>query len=126
MYKEKYKHDLQQIPLQLGYFSIIDLLESIPDVPWNTPLIEVVGYPLLMCASANEIESRSKAHGLQFDKHKKPEKDEMTDLTITRKFYVLRERLLTIYIKFRVLKKAELCYLFNMKYGKNLKRLRKR
>ena len=120
MYKEKYKHDLQQIPLQLGYFSIIHFFESIPGVPWKIPLIEVVGYPLLMCASSTEIESRSKAHGLKFDKHKKVERDEMINLTITRKFYVLSERLLTIYVKKRELNNNQLCDLFKMKYGKSL------
>ena len=36
---------------QFGYYSLLDLLKTIPDIPWRYPLLDKAGYPLLnsMC-----------------------------------------------------------------------------
>jgi len=53
-YEGEYKDRLELVHRQLGYYSIIDLLKTIPDIAWNIPILDKVGYPLLNSASTLE------------------------------------------------------------------------
>ena len=53
-YEGEYKDRLELVHRQLGYYSIIDLLKTIPDITWNIPILDKVGYPLLNSASTLE------------------------------------------------------------------------
>ena len=57
-YKGEYKDRLELIHRQLGCYSIIDLLKTIPDIEWNLPILDKVGYPLLNSASTIEKRPR--------------------------------------------------------------------
>ena len=50
-YEAIHNEKLELLHRQLGYYLLLDLLKTVPDISWRNPLLDKAGYPLLnsMC-----------------------------------------------------------------------------
>ena len=72
---------LELLHHQLGYYSLLDLLKTIPDIPWRNLLLDKAGYPLLnsmLCplkqtpngSNTDEMISRQRRRTKKSEQHK--------------------------------------------------------
>jgi len=110
-YEAMHNEKLELVHRQLGYYSLLDLLKTISDIPWRNPRLDKAENPLLICSTFTDKYRSAR----QIVGSEKVDED-----VLTRKFYELRERLLHIPFKNQFIPCQDICNIYRKKYNEDL------